>query len=52
MNFPNCFRCQRPANQFFDGLGAQEKGTARAICAACEHRDWKATVRSLNAPQG
>lgn len=51
-NFPSCFRCNGRANQWFDGLGAQEKGIARAICAKCEYQDWRTTVRSLNAPQG
>lgn len=52
VNFPKCFRCGADANQWFDGIGAQEKGIARAICQRCEHQDWKRSIKSLNVEIG
>lgn len=47
--FPACFRCSKASNQWFDGPGAAQR---RAVCAVCEHADWKATIRSLNVEIG
>lgn len=47
--FPACFRCSKASNQFVDGPNATKR---RAICAACEHADWKATIRALNVEIG
>lgn len=46
-----CFRCGREAAMWFDGLGAQEKGTARAICRRCEYADWRATASAYTSGQ-
>lgn len=45
-----CHRCKAEADQWVDGPAAGKH--RRALCNACEYADWRATARSLNAPQG